>query len=151
MLRKLNLMVLFILVAGLSVYGQFSQVINYQGKLTDKDNNVLSGTFTIAFKLYKGASGGTEVWSESRSVQVDQGNYNVLLGSQTGFPQNLFTTNLWLGITVGNDSEMTPRTMISPAPTAIVADTCLAMVGMIGIFPAVPKDGWLLCKEGIGS
>jgi hypothetical protein len=48
-----------------------------------------------------------------------------MLGSTTPVPVSLLGTNntLWLGITVGADSEMTPREQIASVPFAMVAHT----------------------------
>ncbi len=149
--KKLIVVIIFVLF-GNNVFAEFQKVINYQGKLTDKQNNVLTGTFRLTFFLYKDINGDgvseTQVWTETHdNVLVQQGNYSVLLGNITEFAgpyKNIFLDKLWLGIKVGNDNEMTPRVLIAPTPNAVVSYDCLSMVGMVGIFPAT-KQGWLIC------
>ncbi|MEM7129109.1 MAG: H-type lectin domain-containing protein [Chloroflexota bacterium] len=103
--------------------------IPYQGYLTDLDKNPLDSTYTMTFRLYNTAEGGTHLWEEfrtgSNSVQVNEGIFNVMLGSSTPIPNIVISENssLWLGITVGADDEMVPRVPIGAVPYAIHALT----------------------------
>jgi hypothetical protein len=63
-------------------------LLNYQGRLTDPSGNPKNGTFTMQFALYDAATGGNQLpsgspWSETQSVTVTDGVFNVLLGSVT--------------------------------------------------------------------
>jgi len=75
----------------------------------------------MAFALYATASGGAPLWSEVQSVAVTGGIYNVQLGSVTGFPAGLFTHPLYLGVTVADDAEMTPRQLLTATAFAMRA------------------------------
>ena len=84
--------------------------INFQGLLRNSDGvYVTDGSYKIRFTIYDQASGGTSLWTETRSVPVSDGIFNENLGDDT--PINLdFSSNIYyLGITVGSDPEMTPR------------------------------------------
>jgi hypothetical protein len=110
------------------------QLVNYQGTLTDSQGQPLQGSYGLTFKIYAAASGGNALWTEAHSaVAVDQGLFNVVLGS-TAFPASLFNSpDRWLGITVGAAAELTPRMRFTSVPWALratVADT--AMVGIGG-------------------
>jgi len=90
--------------------------INYQGKLTDSAGEPLSGTYTMTFRLYEVASGGTALDTDSHSVEVTDG----LLNTDIGFDQEYFDGRaLWVGITVGIDPEMSPRQEFKPVPYAL--------------------------------
>lgn len=86
-------------------------MINYQGCLTDTGGEALDTTVTMAFTLYNAATLGTQLWTETQpACSVREGLFNVLLGSVNAIPDSVFAdTNVWLGITVGTDSEMSPR------------------------------------------
>jgi hypothetical protein len=63
----------------------FNQEINYQGKLTTPSSvAVANGDYDMSFSLYTAASGGTAVWTESRTtadqVTVTDGLFSVMLG-----------------------------------------------------------------------
>jgi len=58
--------------------------------------------------MYPQALGGTALWTETQTVTVTDGEFSTNLGDTD--PINLpFDTTYYLGITVGSDSEMTPR------------------------------------------
>ncbi len=103
--------------------------IAYQGRLADSSGAPLTQTVNMGFRLYSAASGGAPLWEEqwtgANSVQVSDGLFNVMLGSLTSIPQNVITgnTNLFLGITVGTDSEMSPRVQLGSVPFAAQALT----------------------------
>jgi hypothetical protein len=104
---------------GQAISNVSSGLITYQGMLSDKNGQLIRGKVDIVFRIYDTLTGGTALWNEAHTgtangVQVIDGIFNVILGSLTPIPQNLEanSANLWLGITVGTDSEMTPRAQL---------------------------------------
>jgi len=90
--------------------------INYQGKLTDNASEPLSGTYTMAFRSYDVATGGTALDTDTHTVKVTDGLFN----THIDFNQSYFDgRELWLGITVGTDFEMMPRYELSAVPYAL--------------------------------
>ena len=92
------------------------QLINYQGYVTDASGIALDTTVAMTFGLYDGPGGGAnQVWSESKPVvNVQNGLFNTQLGSVTPLPDSLLgLAELWLSITIGDDSELNPRTRIT--------------------------------------
>jgi len=89
-------------------------LLNYQGRLTE-DGAPFDGETDISFTLYDAETGGNELWSEKHSLEVQNGIFNVLLGSLEDFPRNIFSVNdeLYLGITVNDGDEMEPRSRIT--------------------------------------
>lgn len=105
--------------------GTSKTTIAYQGYLTDSANSPVNGALEIVFKLYNVESGGTALWSETQpAVSVTDGLFSVLLGSVTPLSSSLIADNsdLWLGITIGSDTEMAPRDKLASAPYAMMAD-----------------------------
>ncbi len=97
------------------VWAQAPNLMNYQGVLKDNLGNPLTGSYSITFRLYNVASGGTALWTETQgSVSVANGLFSVLLGSVTALaPANFSESDRWLGVQVGSDAEMTPRQRIA--------------------------------------
>jgi len=101
--------------------------IAYQGRLADSSGTPLTSTLPMSFRLYSAVTGGaplwTEQWTGSNGVKVSDGLFNVMLGSLTPIPQSVITgnANLFLGITVGTDDEMTPRVQLGSVPFAVQA------------------------------
>ena len=81
--------------------GQVPSVISYQGVLTDNTGAPQNGSYVMQFGLYTGSSGGTALWSESQTVSVAKGVFNVLLGAVNPIPDSLaFDAPYWLQVTV---------------------------------------------------
>jgi hypothetical protein len=104
-----------------------TSVIPYQGRLADTNGDSLDGSYAMTFKLYNLASGGsaiwTETWSGGNSISVTNGLFNVLLGTLTPVSATTFANHnsLWLGVTVGADSEMAPRVQLGSTPFSMQA------------------------------
>jgi hypothetical protein len=98
-------------------------LINYQGKLTDGSGNPINTPQVMTFKLYAESTGGSAIWTEAQySVPVNNGLFNVLLGSSmaiTGVPDG---PNCFLEVTVGGVT-IAPRTRLVSVPYAYKADT----------------------------
>lgn len=101
--------------------------INYQGQLSDTAGNAIDTTISIEFNIYADSSGGSSLWEETHSnVVVVGGLFNVALGSDSTIYASLFdSTSRWLGITVGGDSELEPRTPILSNAYTYVSTTAL--------------------------
>jgi hypothetical protein len=110
-----------------------SRILSFQGRLTDSVGNPITDKIDMVFKLYNVSTGGTALYTGSctgvNGVTPDQdGIFNVLIGSDcgmSGIPSNIFTENpnVYLGITVGTDSEMGTRQQIANVGYALNAET----------------------------
>ena len=59
-------------------------LVRYQGTAIDANNVPLEGPYTLIFRLYNAATGGTAVWTETHtSAPVTKGRFSVLLGNGT--------------------------------------------------------------------
>lgn len=70
-------------------------LLNYQGQLKDSSGNPENGTFSMTFKFFDAATGGNQLptpspWTETQSVSVSDGDFNVLLGAVADLPAVLF-------------------------------------------------------------
>lgn len=95
-------------------------LINYQGRLADGDGAPLDTTVAMTFGVYDAASGGALLWNETQAaVSVTDGLFHVLLGSVNAIPDSLFAgATRYLGITVGGDPQLDPRTRLVSSPFA---------------------------------
>lgn len=99
--------------------------INFQGKLVNADGtNVTDGSYSILFSIYSVSSGGVAIWSETQNATLTNGIFQVNLGSVTALPGSVDfnTDNIYLGIKVGADPEMTPRVQFTSVPQAFNAE-----------------------------
>lgn len=97
--------------------------LSYQGMLNDAAGQPINGSTGITFRLYNTPMGGTALWTETHTsanaVPISNGLFNVLLGSLNPIPASVWSnTNIYLGVQVGNDAEMSPRELIGEVPLA---------------------------------
>lgn len=82
----------------------------------------LSGQHGVLVKLYDAATDGNELWSENKPrVNFEAGFFTLVIGSDSN-PLPAFGDDVFLGLTIDNDREMTPRTEFYGAVRARVAD-----------------------------
>lgn len=99
------------------------KLLTYQGILKDSAGNFLTGTYSMAFRIYTASTGGTAAWTETQSsVSASSGKFSVQLGSVTALNLS-FNVDYWLSIQVGTDPEMSPRVRITSTGYAYRADT----------------------------
>ena len=97
-------------------------VMTHQGRLFDMVGAPVTGTQDIKFTIYDAEVGGVEIWSETISVDLDEGYFSAVLGEQVVIDEVVFDGSVrWLGITVGGDPEMTPLAAINSVPYAMFA------------------------------
>ncbi len=94
------------------------QVISYQGQLTDALGAPLDTTVSMTFALYDDSTDGSVLWAETQpAVTVAGGMFSVLLGSVNPVYDTVFSDpERYLGIQVGLDPEMAPRTQLAAVP-----------------------------------
>ncbi|MBD3420869.1 MAG: hypothetical protein GF398_12185, partial [Chitinivibrionales bacterium] len=97
--------------------------VAWQGVITDAAGNPKSdGSYEIIFSLYDATDATTALWSEAQTLTSANGIITTTLGSTT--PLSLpFDKQYWLGIKVGNENELEPRTKLSTAAYSVRADT----------------------------
>jgi hypothetical protein len=122
-MRTLIFYTLIVLFGPIILVAQIPQTITYQGILTDTGGAaVTDGSYMMTFNLYTSEMETTVLWSESQDVVIVNGIFNVLLGRET--PLDLpFDTVYWLGVTVGEESELTPRIQLSSSAYSLRART----------------------------
>ena len=101
-------------------YAAIPRVINYQGRLTDKDDNPLTGNFLVTFRFYDAEKAGQTIWEEGHILNIKNGMFNVLMGSVKPLEID-FNKDLWLGMEVSSDGEMAPRIKLASSVYALNA------------------------------
>ncbi len=111
-----------LLVVAVAVHAQVPPIINYQGQLLDASGNPANGNFTMVFSVFDVATGGAALYTETQTITVSNGLFNVLIGSVTPIPDTLFDSgpNRWLEITA-NGNVLTPRRRFGSVPYAFNA------------------------------
>lgn len=114
---------LLLTIVPVATHATVPQQINYQGILADSDGNpVPDGDYDMLFKIYNTPTEGTPLWSQDQTVTVTNGIYNVILGQEGNeLDPDDFDGNLYLGVQVGTDLEMTPRQKITATAFSLKA------------------------------
>lgn len=123
-IKLVGCIILILMFSG-SINAQLPTTISYSGMVSDSVTSTpLSGSHSIGFTLYD-ASNNT-LWTDAYTVNVTDGLFSVELGSgNTSLPDNIFTRELWLGIQVGADPEMSPRHYLTSVPYAFTSSSVM--------------------------
>lgn len=108
------------------------KLITQQGRLVDSAGDPVTGDLNFVFNIYTAVDAPTPVYTEVQTITLDNGYFSARVGETTIIPDALFNgDNLWIGVTVGSDSEMSPRQQIASVPYAFRAATADNAVGAI--------------------
>lgn len=109
-------------------------LLSYQGRITSPATGqpLADGAYGVNFFIFDAATGGSQLWTEARSVQQTRGLFVALLGEVTPLPLNIFDgRDLWLQLQV-NGETLDARQRIAwvayainarKAETALIANT----------------------------
>lgn len=143
---------MLVLAAGNLVASDIApKLVNYQGRLTDELGHPVDGTVTMVFTIYGSDTGSDLLWQETHSnVQVEDGLFTVLLGAgdvPTSLDDEIFSSaERWLGVKVGSQAEISPRTRLVSVPysqrvsTVDQADAGV-LTGSLQLEQGLSKDG----------
>ena len=102
--------------------------LTHQGKIIESDATPLSGVETITFSIYD--TNDSAQWSDEKAITFNDGYYTVVLGP---IPEDIFDGNeLFLGVQIGNNDEMTPKHRIISVPYAIMSGHVIGTVDAQG-------------------
>ena len=92
--------------------------LNFQGRLAKPDGTpVLDGAYTLQITFYDAATGGNIIYSKIfPGAPVRNGAFALVI---PGVSSATFNSNAWIGIKIGGDPELSPRTQIVSVPYAM--------------------------------
>ncbi len=121
-MRRMFYVLIALVISCPPAFAGVPDLIDFQGSLVDNDGVPVTGTPTIQFALYSANTGGAAIWSETKVVMLQDGVYSTQLGDLTPLTDDIWeNAQLWLGIKVDADEEMTPRVRIVAVPYAMRA------------------------------
>jgi len=127
----LGLLVAAFLVVNLAQSQSVPQLVNYQGRLTNASGQPINTIVPMHFALMDGDTyTATVLWGETQSsVSVNQGVYNVLLGSVKPIPGSALSgATVYLEVKVSGET-LKPRQRITSVPFAIRSDNASKLGG----------------------
>lgn len=101
-------------------------LFSYQGELRNAAGNpITNSSLPMSFRLYSTPAGGSACWSESQNVNVQNGQFNVVLGQATAIPTSCAAGNAYLEVVI-NGETLSPREMLTSVAAAVRADTLVS-------------------------
>ena len=139
-----NIFAILGLLFAVSTTLQAQATLSVQGTVQNFDGSAVeNGEYDITFKLYETDAGGTPIWEETQTVNVNGGVYSVLLGANTPLDAP-FNTTYYLGITLPGGPELSPRSRLTSSPYAlslIGQDNTFPSTGTVGVGTTTPDAG----------
>ncbi len=135
-----------IVVEEIGTTASLDDKIPIQGQLTDASGTPLAGTYDLTFRLYNAASGGTPLCEDTDAVSVDNGLFFAEMDFCTA--SNINGQQLYLGIEVGSDGEMTPRQPIYALPYAWSLRPGAHIAGDVTASPYAALHVWNTATSG---
>jgi hypothetical protein len=107
----------WLLVAAVTTSGAVPQLISYQGRLTNAVGGPLDTTVVLTFTIYGDSLGVSTLWNEVHpTVTVTDGLFQVVLGSVSSLPQNVFDgSTRWLSVRIGTGASSSLMPLVSSA------------------------------------
>lgn len=139
MMKHARVLILCCLALGLLWSGwaaaQAPTTMSYQGRLSGSTGAPITTATSVVFRIYAGPSGGSAIWTETRSVAPDRnGIFTIDLGSSTPLTTTVFDgTVRYLSLQIGTDSEMTQRQALSSVPYALRTGAAAAPASIEGV------------------
>ena len=98
------------------------RTISYQGIISSTTGSTLpQGEYPVTVRLYSDEHGETVIWEGQYHTFIEDGLFNLQLGSgEYPLPtESTMDRPLWLGVQVGDNPEMSPRSALSAVPYAL--------------------------------
>ena len=151
-LRRLLTLVFVLACLVTTAYAQVPRTITFQGLLSDNMNIPLpNSTYTVTFSLYDVTTGSTALWTETQSVNTNDGVFDVILGTINPF-MLAFDKQYWLGITLDGQPEFAPRLQLSSVPYAMTANVANNVApGATGAVLSLNGAQGILTIQGAGG
>jgi len=111
---KSTLGLVFVLLGmfSLDLQAQTARLVHYQGTLLDSDGAPFTGTTDLHFAIYTRPMAQQPIWSEThRNVPVNEGRYEVLLGSEN--PLSLSFYEYYLEVKAAGTDQPAQRVPIA--------------------------------------
>ncbi|MDW8253769.1 MAG: hypothetical protein RMM58_07825 [Chloroflexota bacterium] len=103
--------------SGITLLATATSDFTYQGRLTNAlGQPVPNGNYSMTFRLYDSATAATPLATATANPTVTNGLFVVSL---SGFAGHVDGKDLYIGVQVGGDPELSPRQRITPVPYAL--------------------------------
>jgi hypothetical protein len=103
--------------SGITLLATTTSDFTYQGRLTNAVGQpVPNGSYPMTFRLYDSALAATAIVTAVATPTVSSG---LFIANLSGFASHVDGKDLYIGVQVGSDPELSPRQRIAPVPYAL--------------------------------
>lgn len=129
------------------------RTLSFKGALTDKKGAPITKDSSLHFSIYANPTGQEEkLWEETRQIKPDaRGGFIVALGEGKEIPASIFTggEKLYIGVSVDNEAELTPRQQI---PNVALAEDSQTLQGLLPLtHPKAGSENVILALDSSGN
>ena len=119
---KIILLITIIIFKLMNIASAVPMNISYQGFILDNNGSPINSSVSITFNLYSKEVDNQSLWNETHTeVIVTDGIFNVILGTENAFTNDLFDNDLYLDISIDGSSEISPRRKLTSTAFSIRA------------------------------
>ncbi len=127
--RHLPVCALALALAFSAVYATPPRTLSMQGVMRDSGGNVVpDGPYSVVFSIYTQDTAGSPVWQSARTIETQDGIYDVVLGEATPIDLD-FDVQYWLGLAIEGEPELLPRVKLTASPYAFRAAVADSLAG----------------------
>ncbi len=116
-----------------------SDYIPVQGRLTDATGTPLDGNYNVTFRLYAHHTGDDPLCEQLSNLNVDNGLFSTYI---SGLGCSIDGRQLYLGVQVGDDPEMTPRLFVDNVPYAWTLRPGAVISDSLAGLPVLHLENW---------
>ncbi|XNS83113.1 hypothetical protein AB6D09_023860 (plasmid) [Vibrio cyclitrophicus] len=111
----------------------YAAEFNHNGVLYDANSETtIDATLPVMFSIYK--SDDQLLWQNEKLVEFTDGIYSVTLGENLPIDMSIFANpDLYLGINIDNDGEMSPKLKLYTTPRSYYAEMSSSVVGIANL------------------
>ncbi len=130
------------------------RTISYQGQLLDASKLPVMGSHRVSVRLYDAPIEGSLLHAETFTSDFANGIFSVIIGSQQPIETAIrFDKQYWVGVSIDDAAELSPRTELTSVPYAIHADIANSLAkGAAGAVTSINgRSGDFTIKGGPGT
>ena len=116
---------IFSIILGLGTANAIPSQVTQQGRILDPSGIAVDGSHLVIFRIYDQENNGIQLWTETLTVQFNNGYYATILGAnEVSNPLDSDVLSLYpiyLEIQFDSNPPMSPRQKINSVPYAQIA------------------------------
>ncbi len=130
--RLIPLLALLALAASSTTASALPDHFMQEGLVTTNDGAPLEGIHRFRVRLLDAPRAGALLFEEIHpAVEIFNGYYAIAIGSVEPLPDDLWTGEVYLSVSIDDGAELLPRPRLRKVPAAFVADSAFDVVGDI--------------------